>query len=175
MTVCAPSGELLSISLNVTNTGSLRISSLQLEAEAFVTSGLVCTLDSATFVFGTTGSVLQPGDTVQCSKEHNVTTEDIETSFRDLNATVTGVATGQPSLSVTKTQFVSSAPRPGLVVEMVQEECDKPLQPGRLLVLLWYCWGPCTTVPPLETHGQGLALQNMRSECWHAVRQGMRT
>lgn len=126
--------EPLTISLAVINTGSLRISALQLTAPTMVTEGLTCALQSdpsATFTFGPT-SQLQPQDGVICASEYAVTTADIEGGPRDVPVSVTGTAAGGQTVNEADSKLLQPVPRYSLDVDLLMDGCNTLMQPGKI-------------------------------------------
>jgi hypothetical protein len=128
----ASADELVGVSLTVVNTGSLRITNLQLSVPPMVSAGLTCQLQSVPetpYSFGT-ASVLQPGEVVMCTKQYAVTTADIEANARNVQVTVAGDAANGQAPSDFGSVLITSEPRYMLEVEVLADGCNKPMQPG---------------------------------------------
>jgi hypothetical protein len=115
------------------NTGSLRVTNLQITGSAMVLSDLTCQLQSdpdTSFSFGA-ASVLQPGEVVLCTKQYAVTTADIEADARDVQVTVVGDAANNQRPSDAASVSISPERRLTLAVEIMEDGCGRPMLPGQ--------------------------------------------
>jgi hypothetical protein len=119
----------------VQNTGSLLVEDLTLTADTtsvIAVEDLVCQLQSDTpagFTFGS-GSVLQPGQAVECSTEYTVTPADIEARSRTVVFTVAGTAASGVQPYDSAYALMGTEPRLTLELDLRIDQCTQPLEPG---------------------------------------------